>query len=118
MQNVFFERAVDKALDDLKEVYERLCAENTSLRDKLASYRKDAEIAAMEQELHTLRNNSLHVFSGKEREEYRAFRDRHYESCKSKSYIIELSGTGIGECISVQCPVCGEKADITDTSDW
>jgi len=34
------------------------------------------------------------------------------------TYIYTLTGTGIGACIKVKCPVCGEEEDITDISSW
>lgn len=47
------------------------------------------------------------------------FRNQHYVSCGNGSrYIFELTGTGIGEAISIQCPVCGERKDVTDVENW
>lgn len=64
-------------------------------------------------------NKSLHDLIGKEYERYYLFRKKHYEKCGNPSkYIVKLSGTGIGECISVGCPYCQEVEDITDVDAW
>ena len=64
--------------------------------------------------------------SDKEAKVARDFRQRHYEQCalplNSKSagntYIYELTGTGLGTCIKITCPICGQSEDITDIDSW
>lgn len=65
------------------------------------------------------RYDSLHKFAGEERERYLAFRHRHYRKCNNpRWYIVDLRSMGIGEGISVKCPVCGQEEDITDVYTW
>ena len=61
----------------------------------------------------------LHHLIGSEAEAYRNFRHKHYESCNNGTdFEISLKGSGIGEGITIKCPVCGESEDITDISKW
>lgn len=62
--------------------------------------------------------------SEKELKAFNAFVKKHTK-CRLKHkinggkmpYVIPY-GTGIGQCVTVVCPVCGEKKEITDTSVW
>ena len=64
--------------------------------------------------------------SDKEIEAERNFRYRHYEKCAlplnnksaGNTYIYELTGTGLGTCIKITCPICGQSEDITDIDSW
>lgn len=58
-------------------------------------------------------------FSAKERISYDAFVKRHYKKCANGGKMtIHLTGTGIGCCYQLECPVCHEQVDITDTESW
>jgi len=57
--------------------------------------------------------------SDKEAKSIAAFRKKHYESCNNAGkFLFELVGTGIGEAISIRCPVCGAEENVTDYSNW
>ncbi len=43
------------------------------------------------------------------------FMAKHYKSCNNPDkYIYEVTGTGLGACTTIKCPVCGKSKDITD----
>ena len=121
--NMFIYGDMEKALDTVRKIdakkdadLERLREENRKLREE---YNKDAEIKELLERIGYLKSHSLHVMSDKEMEADKAFRDEHYKKCKNgHHYIYELTGSGLGVGIDVVCPVCGEKKDITDTSNW
>ena len=69
------------------------------------------------------------ALSNKEKEATKAFKEEH-ASCKalakkygvvpigaSFSYEVSFS-SGIGASLSIKCPYCGEKKDITDVTCW
>ena len=87
---------------------------------KCNEFRKDDDIARLEKELKRAQGVAcLHRFYGDEAKKYYDFRERHYKSCKNGNrYNVKLVDTGLGEGISVECPVCGAVEDITDISTW
>ena len=63
------------------------------------------------------------VSSEKELNDYTIFQCEHLACRNTKATggmmpIIQQIGTGIGVCTYLECPVCHEKKDITDTSVW
>lgn len=62
--------------------------------------------------------------SEKELNAWRTFCERH-EKCRLRTkisggkmpYVIPYD-TGVGQCVTAVCQVCGEKENITDTSVW
>ena len=117
---------IDEALAHVKDSYDYLHDEYNDLKEELASFNKDDEIQKLKDEIRYLRKHSLQQLSDKELTAELAFRNKHYEECarplRSKiygnTYIYELSGTGIGTCIKITCPICGKSEDITDTESW
>ena len=116
---------MDGLLASVKRLYDSEVEDNRKMRDRLANWRKDDDIQKLEKELHHCRRNALVVMSDKEYMADRDFRDKHYKmhnNEKSKracnTYVYTLSGTGIGTCITVKCPICGEEEDITDIDSW
>jgi|GEM_PF-2040529 len=114
----------DKTLDALREEYHRMEERVKESQETVREFRKDEEIAAANAERDYIRRHALHIFSDKEQEADRSFRSRHFEMhtphtrASGNTYIYTLTGTGIGACIKVKCPVCGEEEDITDISSW
>lgn len=93
---------LEEAKKQVKNEYEE---ENKQLK-------KDAELVY-------LRFNSY-----KERDAYRAFQEKHSVcrrtnriNSEKMAYLIPY-GTGIGTALTVICPICGEKQDITDYNIW
>lgn len=114
-----FNRRFDKLVESIKHEYDNVCAERDELRNRLASWKKDDELRALQSQVDFCRTHSLHALSDVEAERISLFRARHYENCKNAgTYLFELSGTGFGETISIQCPICGKKEDVTDTESW
>ena len=80
--------------------------------------------------------NSLCNMSDKECEAYKKFYDKHWNKHMKEKYgkeykkvfmknplpgwnhVVELVGTGFSTCITVVCPICGKKKDITDIDNW
>lgn len=86
---------------------------------QLAEYRKDKDIQELEKEIENLRNHSLYFMNDIELKRAKAFREKHYKSCKNGgTYWYKLTGTGIGTAISIKCDTCGAEEDITDDRDW
>ena len=54
---------------------------------------------------------------GSEIKAYNDFRNLH-KRCKGSINVIFSHESGIGPTVKVQCPGCGEEADITDVSKW
>ena len=79
---------------------------------------KDEVTERLNKELERYRNNSLQVLSDKEISQFREFKHSHYKSCKTNDIWVLLSPTGIGTAITLKCPKCEEKLDITDIDNW
>ena len=117
--NAYMGFDVKKALDSVLTEYERVCEQNRRLMKTVEDFRKEDEIREAREHVEEIQKRSLHLLSTQELIDYRDFRQTHYNSCKNASeYIIMLSGTGLGEAITVKCPVCGMSRDITDISSW
>jgi len=117
---------IDTICKNLRDTYEGLEDQVEYYKKKLEEYNKDSEIQKYKAEIQELRSRSLLLMSDKEAKAARDFRNRHYEKCalplNSKSagntYIYELTGTGLGTCIKITCPICGQSEDITDIDSW
>ena len=116
---------IDTICKNLRDTYEELEGQVEYYKKKLEEYNKDSEIQKYKAEIQELRARSLLLMSNKEAEAERDFRNRHCQCAlrlKSKTvgntYIYELSGTGLGTCIKITCPICGQSEDITDIDSW
>ena len=106
-------------LSKLQNMFDSVREENSELYKKLAEFNKDDAIQEWQAKYAHACSHSLHELIGNELDLYKKFRAQHYKSCHNGgTYIITLSGTGIGESIEITCPVCGRKQDITDTGSW
>ena len=118
--------SVEELTDAIRQKFYDLENQNESLKNEIAVFNKDDKIQELTKEIkHTLRNSLMNM-SDKEYEADRQFRTRHWamhnggksKKCDGSTYWYELSGTGIGTCIKIKCPICGEEKDITDTDSW
>lgn len=110
---------VDRLLEDVRQEYYRVKAVNADLRKQLAEWNKDDEIQKANEQAAYYRAHSLHELSDKEAKCIAEFRKAHYASCKNAgAFQFELAGTGIGEAISIKCPVCGAEKNVTDYDNW
>lgn len=108
-----------KLLDKVREEYDYVCERNEKLTKQVQEWNKSEEIHRLEQMVEYYRGHALHQLSDKEAKAVSEFRKKHYESCKnSGTYRFELAGTGIGEVISIICPVCGQEENVTDYDSW
>lgn len=116
----------DKAVKSLKDSYEYMKQRMEYMQQTLAEWNKDAEIQKYEKQAEYTRRHSLLQMSDKEMLAAKAFREKHWKECaeplnskiKGNTYIYELTGTGIGTCIKITCPICGRSEDITDIDSW
>ena len=112
-------RDMRKLLCEVQAEYDRQVNATEYFRKQCQVFRKDQEIQGLETQVAELRRRSLHVMSEAEYNLAENFRNYHYKKCDNGStFQYELSGTGIGTIISIICPVCGERKDITDTESW
>lgn len=115
----FLFKDFDKLLEDIRQEYNRVKARNADLYKQLNEWNKDEEIQKANERAEYYRGHSLHELSDKEAKRIAEFRKSHYASCKNAgTFIFELAGTGIGEAISIKCPVCGTEEDVTDYNNW
>ena len=92
----------------------------------MQEWNKDTEIQKYKETVKYIRNHSLFIMSDKEFKADKEFREQHYKMCAEplhsktagNTYIYELTGTGLGTCITITCPICGQSKDITDTDSW
>ena len=119
MSTDVFGESFNRLVKSIKHEYDDICAERDELRNQLASWNKDDELRELQSQVDFYRTHSLHEMSDVEAGRISTFRARHHEVCKNAgTYLFELSGTGIGEVISIQCPICKEKEDVTDIDSW
>jgi hypothetical protein len=117
---------MDKILEDLKDEYRYMEKQVDLMRQRLIDWNKDETIQKLEKEKDDLYKHSLLQLSDKELKDIREFQDKHYETCcgngkyksKGNTWRYEISGTGIGHIIKVQCPECNTWLDITDIDSW
>ena len=122
MQTIYKPKELVKALEDTLSYYEK------QTTNALTEASKTREEVIAEIENARLKEKLKFAFgffsSEKELDAWRAFCKKHEECrCKYKidggkmPYIIPY-GTGIGQCVTAVCQVCGEKLDITDMDVW
>lgn len=115
----FLFKDFDKLLEDIRQEYNRVKARNADLYKQLNEWNKDEEIQKANERAEYYRSHNLHELSDKEAKRIADFRKAHYVSCKNAgTFIFELADTGIGEAISIKCPVCGAEENVTDYDNW
>lgn len=108
-----------KLLEAVQAEYDREVSTADYFRKRCAEFRKDEEIKKLEDDIHDLYKYSLHVMDEKEYAADKEFREAHYAKCRNGStFQYELTGTGVGTAISVICPRCGGRKDITSFDNW
>lgn len=117
--NRLFTRNFKKLLSDIEVEYNRQAGMVEMLQERLNQFRRDEEIQKLETEIQELRKLSLLILSPVERDRVDAFRTHHWKKCDNpNAFRYEIHGTGIGACISITCPRCGETEDVTDIDSW
>lgn len=110
---------INELLEQIEQEYNRVVSVNQFLRKQLEIWNKDAEIQKANKLVKYYRNHSLHELSDAEAKQVSRFRQEHYDSCNNSGrFLFELTATGLGETITIKCPICGKAEDITDFSNW
>ena len=110
-------KEADGLFNQLKKFVDDLLDENEQLRNLLASYSNEAEIARLEKEIDHIRSHSLFVMSDKEMEEVKAFYYQHQQTCGGSTHYL-MKPTGIGMVLVVKCSECQTEKDVTDVGSW
>ena len=115
-------KKIEDTLDLLKKQIDLLQKDKEAYRKDYINARqevyKDKVVERLNKELERYRKNSLQVLSDKEMLQFKEFKHSHYKSCKTNDIWVLLSPTGIGTAITLKCPKCEEKLDITDIDNW
>ena len=100
----------------LKEHNERQEKIIKQLREKVNTFNKQETIQKCHNQLESAYAHSLSQLTDKELQSMKTFIDKHYhgECHNGNHYIYDITGTGLGACITIKCPKCGESEDITD----
>lgn len=116
---------------DFQDKIKWLEKENAKLKSDKKYKELEKENKELENKLYT---NSLVYLSDTQAQKIKNFKHKHYEKCakadneklmkqgihpatgfsKGSTYIYKITGTSIGECITITCPICGEELDITE----
>lgn len=102
----------------LKEHNERQEKIIKKLREKIKTFNEQETIQKCYNQLESAYAHSLLSLTDKELQSIKTFIDKHHhgECHNGNHYIYDIEGTGLGACITVKCPKCGESEDITDES--
>ena len=109
----YYQQRAKEANERANKTYEEVKAQIVNeYEEENKRLRKDAELVW------------LRFSTSKEQENYKQFVKKH-ELCRLKNkysggrwpYLIPV-GTGLGTSLTVICPICGEKEDITDIGAW
>lgn len=128
MQTIYEPKELVKALKDTLSYYKEqttnALTEASKTREEVIAEIQNAYAEENAQLRENLRFSYGFFSSEKELNAWRAFCERHEKSrLRTKisggkmPYVIPY-GTGVGQCVTAVCQVCGEKEDITDTSAW
>lgn len=114
-----FRQDFDDLVEEVKQRYDEVSAESMRLRQQLHEWDQDEEIQKAKRLAEEYRKHSLQQLTDVELQRIAAFRDKHWKECRNPSkFRYELTGTGIGTAVKIQCPVCGVEEDVTDLDSW
>lgn len=97
------------------------------MQETLKEWNKDEEIQKLKEEKKYITSHCLlNGLSDKEIAAIKDFKEKHYKTCcgngkyksKGNTWRYEISGTGLGHIIKIQCPECNEWLDVTDIDNW
>ena len=117
----------DTAIETLKTSYNYMKERVEDMQKTLQEWNKDEEIQKLEKRNDWIYAHALCTnLSDKEIADMSAFRKKHFETCcgngkyksKGNTWRYEISGTGLGHILKIQCPECGEWLDVTDIDNW
>lgn len=120
--DIFRHENFKSLMERLERCFKSLEEENNTLREfeKKTYDELREEFAENIKRTNERYERSPIIFSAIENNRYKAFIQKHYELHKQRAngISLHLSGDGIGTCITVECPICHEKEDITDNDNW
>ncbi len=117
----------DKYLEEIKEEYHAQVERADYAYKKMQEWNKDDKIQELKQKKDWIYTHCLCPnLSDKEIQDIKDFQNKHYISCcgngkyksKGNTWRYEITGTGIGSIIKIQCPECQEWLDVTDLDNW
>jgi 3-methyladenine DNA glycosylase Tag len=103
---VFHDYSIEQLMEKITEQVQELRDDNARLRKRLKEYDQAEEIKSRDAEINSLHERSLMMLSEKERNAQKAFRERHYASCKNGGhYVYDLVARELERLfpLSVQC---------------
>lgn len=121
----YWKKDFEVNMDAVRQSFDRMVERADIYIKRLAEYNKDEEIAERDKEIEELNESALFFLTKRQREDLHAFKRHHQEihdipdySVTGNTYLYRVTDTGLGECISIICPVCNEELDVTDFSTW
>lgn len=117
----------DKAIQKLKDSYEYMQEKVKRMQETLKEWNKDEEIQKLKEEKEYITSHCLlNGLSDKEIAAIKDFKEKHYKTCcgngkyksKGNTWRYEISGTGLGPIIKIQCVECNAEEDVTDIDNW
>lgn len=113
---------MEELLKKVQEKYDSVCLSLEQCRRRLDDFNAQDEVKKANDRAEEVRRMSLYIMSKKEKDAAERFRKEHCGTCQkgrlSTTFEYVLTGTGIGTAISIRCPFCGAKEDITDIESW
>lgn len=101
-------------VDDLKQTIKNKDKEI----DRLNNFNRDEEIEKYKKEIARLHKNSLYIFSDRQMQKIKEFREEHYKKCECSYYDIIVSPTEIEDSVKIECFECGEQLDLNEYYKW
>lgn len=121
----YWKKDFEANMDAVRQSFNRMAERADTYSKQLAEYNKDEEIAERDKEIENLRESALLLLTKRQREDLHTFRHHHWEihggpnkRAVGNTYLYRITGTGIGECVTIICPICNEELDVTDFSTW
>lgn len=111
--------------NDFKDIIKRLEEHNeeqektiSHLRERVRTFNEQDSLQELRSQVNYAYKHSLLPLTDKELQSMNTFIDKHYhgECHNGNHFIYDIEGTGLGACIKIKCPKCGESEDITDES--
>lgn len=111
--------------NNFKDIIKRLEEHNekqektiSHLRERVRTFNEQDSLQELRSQVNYAYKHSLLSLTDKELQSMDTFINKHYHSkCHNGNHFIyDIEGTGLGACIKIKCPKCGESKDITDES--
>jgi hypothetical protein len=104
-------------LEKLKDYIKHLKESEKVAWNQLKEYSKEKEIDSLNEQIDSIKKNSIYIMTDKEKSELQKFKDKHDKDC-DKGFSYMFKGNGIGQWIEIKCEECEEVQDIVDHESW